>query len=146
VDASLTMFAESDAAGAGCVACVNAMCQDAIRSCETDCTCISLFECLLDAGYSATNFQASAISAISGCVPGGLTAVGDLLHDQGVKGVYNCFTVTCLSECSLPVDGGDAAAASSADGEASSDAGPPADVADGGAAGDAGPPPAGDSG
>lgn len=141
VDASLTMFAASDAAGAGCAACVNTMCGSAVTSCATDCTCISLFECLLDAGYSATDFQTSLINAISGCVPGGLTAAGDLLHDQAVKSVYNCFAVTCLPECSLPLDGGDAAAASSVDGEAEGDAGPAADAADGGAAGEAGPSP-----
>jgi hypothetical protein len=132
-------FAESDAAGAGCAQCVNTMCGSAITSCETDCTCISLFECLLDAGISANNFETSAINALSGCAPGGLTLAPNLLNDQGIKSVYNCYTVTCLSACSLPSDGGDAAAASSADSEAAGDAGAPMDAADGGSTGEAGP-------
>jgi hypothetical protein len=143
VDASLTAYAKSDAAGAGCAACVNDMCESAIASCSTDCTCINLITCLLGASVSTMDFQASAISAISGCVPGGLTAAWDLLNNQAVKSVYNCFTVTCLSACSV-ADGGDAAAMG---GGATDDTGAAPDVADGGAVGDAGPTPdAADSG
>jgi hypothetical protein len=139
VDASLTMFAASDAAGAGCAACVNALCAGAITSCETDCTCIGLFECLYDAGTSASNLGTNS-SAFGQCVPGGITSSASLLADRGIKDVYNCFTVTCLSECSgasPPLDAGDAAAAASPEGGASDDAGattPP----EGGATGDAG--------
>jgi hypothetical protein len=138
VDASLTMFAASDAAGAACAACVNTMCGNAIASCETDCTCDHLFECLADAGISATDLAAS-ISAVSGCIPGGLTSTASLLSDQGVKGVYNCFTVTCMSACAvaLPSDAGDAAATATSDDGATGDAAATA-TPDGGATGDAG--------
>jgi hypothetical protein len=148
VDASLTMFAASDAAGAGCAACVNTMCGGAITSCETDCTCISLFECLADGGASANDLGTSS-AAFGQCVPGGITSSGDLLADKGIKSVYNCFTVTCLSPCSAALpqgDAGDAAAAAPPDG-ATGDAeatAPP----EGGPIGDAGDaaPDSGDSG
>jgi len=107
VDASLTAFAESDAAGAGCAACVNAMCGDGIKACETSCTCINLFECLADAGISGSNLGTGSLGAIAGCVPGSITNAGAVINDPGVMGVYSCFTVTCASECAavLPDSG-----------------------------------------
>jgi hypothetical protein len=149
VDASLTMFAASDAAGAGCAACVSTMCGSAITTCETDCTCIGLFECLADAGASA-NDLGSTSSAFGQCVPGGITSSASLLADRGIKDVYNCFTVTCLSACAVAspqLDAGDAEAAASPEGGATGDAGATAPP-EGGATGDAGDaaPDAGDSG
>ena len=54
VDASFSMFAASDAAGAGCAACVQDHCTTGIKACSTSCTCINLFTCLADAGISAS--------------------------------------------------------------------------------------------
>ncbi len=50
VDASFSMFAASDAAGAGCAACVQANGTAGIKACSTSCQCINLFTCLADAG------------------------------------------------------------------------------------------------
>jgi hypothetical protein len=102
VDASLTAFAASDAAGAGCAACVNTMCGTAISSCSTDCSCISLFGCLADAGISGGDLGANSLAAAAGCIPGGLTSATALLNDPGINDVYTCFTVTCASACALP--------------------------------------------
>jgi len=54
-DASFSMFAASDAAGAGCAACVQNSCTTGIKACSTSCTCINLFTCLADAGIAANN-------------------------------------------------------------------------------------------
>jgi hypothetical protein len=126
VDASLTMFAESDAAGAGCAACVNAMCSANINACANSCTCINLFECLADAGISASNLGTGSVGAVAGCVPGGLTSAGALLNDPGVMGVYSCFTATCATECAavLPDAGVDGATTTD---DGGGDAGVPAD-------------------
>jgi hypothetical protein len=107
VDASLTAFAASDAAGAGCAACVQTMCQSDIEACSSSCTCIGLFTCLADAGVSATSLTGNS-AALMNCLPAGLTSAGALLNDPGIQGVYNCFSNTCGTQCAnlLPTDGG----------------------------------------
>ncbi len=98
VDASLSAFAASDAAGAGCAACVQNSCTTGIKACSTSCTCITLFTCLADAGVTASGLGAST-AAVGNCVPGGLASLPGLLNDPGIQGVYQCFTVTCASAC-----------------------------------------------
>jgi hypothetical protein len=104
VDASLTMFAESDAAGASCAACVNTQCTTSIEACSTSCTCISFFTCLADAGVSATNLGATSPASVSDCVPA--SGAGPLLNDPGVQGVYQCFTATCGAACGVLLEAG----------------------------------------
>jgi hypothetical protein len=140
VDASFSMFAASDAAGAGCAACVQNNCTTGIRACSTSCQCINLFTCLADAGISATGLGANSLAAVGNCVPGGLKSAGSLLNDPGIQGVYQCFTATCMNECgavleagALSDDGGATEDAETAtDAAATSDAGATSDAADGG--------------
>jgi hypothetical protein len=132
VDASLTMFAESDAAGAGCAACVNTMCGADIQACETSCTCVNLFECLADAGISASSLSTGSLGAVAGCVPGGLTMAGALLSDPGVMGVYTCFTATCGTQCAAALPDAGIVAEGGAEEGGAGDAGATADAADGG--------------
>ncbi len=137
VDASLAAFASSDAAGAGCAACVQSMCSAGIMACSNSCTCVSLFSCLADAGVSASGLTTD-FSALGACVPGGISSAGMLLNDPGVMGVYSCFTVTCADQCASLVptpEGGttDDAGGGSPEAGASTDAGgTTADAADGG--------------
>jgi hypothetical protein len=63
-----------------------------------------------------------------------------LLADRGIKDVYNCFTVTCLTACSAglsQLDAGDAATAAPPEGGPTGDAGATAPP-EGGATGDTG--------
>jgi hypothetical protein len=126
------MFAESDAAGAGCAACVNTMCGADIQACETSCTCVNLFECLADAGISASSLSTGSLGAVAGCVPGGLTMAGALLSDPGVMGVYTCFTATCGTQCAAALPDAGIVAEGGAEEGGAGDAGARADAADGG--------------
>jgi hypothetical protein len=143
VDASFSMFAASDAAGAGCAACVQEHCTTGIKACSTSCECINLFTCLADAGISASGLGANSLGAVDNCVPGGLKSLGSLLNDPGIQGVYQCFTATCMNACGAVLeggaaddDGGDGATedggAATTDAGATSDAGAAPDAADGG--------------
>jgi hypothetical protein len=130
IDASLAAFAESDAAGSSCAACVQMNCATGIQSCESDCTCSAFFSCLADAGVSASGQGANSGAAVSACVPSGFTSESQLLSNPGINAVYQCFTVTCATPCAplVPtVDGGEAGT--------TDDAGAPADGGDA-AAGD----------
>ena len=102
VDASLAAFAASDAAAAGCAVCVQTMCTDAISSCSSSCACISLFNCLADAGVSGSDLSSNS-GAFSACVPADIMKAMDLLHDPGINSVYNCFTATCSDQCSAVI-------------------------------------------
>jgi hypothetical protein len=101
VDASLTAFAESDASAAPCAKCVNENCDVAIQTCASDCTCISLFQCLADAGVAAMGLG-SAGTAAAGCA--GSNALNFLLNNPGVSGLVSCVQGVCASAC--PADGG----------------------------------------
>jgi hypothetical protein len=132
VDASLTVFAASDASAAGCAACVQTNCQDAISACATDCTCISLFTCLADSGVATTGLGPAATAAATECAgSSGLT----LLNNPGVMGLVNCLSGVCLEACNVS-DGGpdaglpDAALSEAGAGEAGTDAGAIGDAAD----------------
>lgn len=100
VDADLTTFAMSDASAAGCAACVNDMCGTDISSCASDCTCISLFSCLADAGVAATGVSANSVAALGQCVPGGFGNLTSLESNTAIRGIFTCFGVTCADECS----------------------------------------------
>jgi hypothetical protein len=123
IDASLAAFAESDAAGSSCAACVQMNCASGIQSCESDCTCAGFFSCLADAGVSASGQGANSGAAVAACVPSGFTSESQLLMNTGINAVYQCFTVTCATPCAplVPtIDGGEAGttddAGTSADG------------------------------
>jgi hypothetical protein len=133
VDASLTAFAASDAAGAGCAACVQTMCSDGINACSNSCTCVGLFSCLADAGVSATGLTSDP-GALAGCVPGGISSAGMLLNDPGVQGLYMCLTVTCSDQCATVLPATDAGT----DGGGAVDAGTTADTGTTTDAGDGG--------
>jgi len=130
VDASLTVFAASDASAAGCAACVQTSCQAAIRNCATDCTCISLFTCLADSGVATTGLGPTATAAATACAgSSGLT----LLNNPGVMGLVNCLSGICLDACNVSDGGPDAGViADAAASEGGTDAGVIADAADGG--------------
>jgi hypothetical protein len=133
VDADLTMFAESDAAGSACAACVSANCMTGINACATSCACIGLFTCLADGGVSASNLGTSGAAALAQCVPSNIKTASSLLMDPGISGVFTCFTMTCSDACSAvipPLDGGDDGSATEAG--ASTDGGTSADAAEGG--------------
>jgi hypothetical protein len=128
VDADLTAFAESDAAGSECAACVRANCMAGIMACSTSCACINLFTCLADGGVSASNLDTSGAAALMACVPSNIKTASSLLKDPGISGVLTCFTATCSDACSAVIsalDGGD-------DGGGSTDGGTITDAADGG--------------
>jgi hypothetical protein len=142
VDADLTSFAMSDASAAGCAACVKNMCGTDISNCASDCTCISLFSCLGDAGAAASGFGVSSVAALGQCVPGGFAGVPALLAaNTGIRGIFTCFGATCADECSPPSDeagppAGDAGEAGTTTPEAGiTDAGDAGTKADGGDAG-----------
>jgi hypothetical protein len=133
VDADLTAFAESDAAGSECAACVKANCMAGIMACSTSCACINLFTCLADGGVSASNLGTSGAAALAACVPSNIKTASSLLMDPGISGVFTCFTATCSDACSSVIsglDGGDDGSA--AEGGGSTDGGTIADAADGG--------------
>jgi hypothetical protein len=134
VDASLTAFAATDAAGAGCAACVQTMCSDAITACSNSCTCVGLFSCLADAGVSATGLT-SDLGSLAACVPGGISSAGALLNDPGVLALYNCLSMTCSDQCAAVLPATDAG---TADGGGSGDAGTAADTGTTTDAGDGG--------
>lgn len=147
VDASLTMFAESDAGAASvCASCVNTNCQSAIMACENSCTCDNLFTCLADAGVSVSGgLGAGALTAAAGCIPGGFSGAGAIESDPGILGLFTCISPggTCGTACGALLeagapgaDGGDAATPDAATPEDAGDAGAPAPVD----AGDAAPP------
>jgi hypothetical protein len=123
VDASLTAFAESDASAAPCAKCVNESCSMAIQTCASDCTCISLFQCLADAGVAAMGLGSAGTAAAS-CA--GSDALNFLLNNPGVSGLVNCVQGPCAAACPAdggpvvlpPADAGDAMAEAGADGEA----------------------------
>jgi hypothetical protein len=119
VDASLSVFASSDAAGAGCAACVQASCLPAIKTCASDCACIALFNCVADSG-AATGLTPAAVAATTMCA-GPMPAA--LLQDPGLEGLLACFEGPCSASCTPPSDAGD---------DASSDAGAATDAAEGG--------------
>jgi hypothetical protein len=135
VDASLTVFAQSDASAAGCAACVNVNCMTAINACASDCTCINLFECLADSGVATTGLNRLG-DALRSCSGGSGTA---LLQNPGIRSLGDCLQNTCAPACGdiLDASADDAAladdAAITADaGTAITDAGAPADGDDGG--------------
>ncbi len=139
VDASFSMFAASDAAGAGCAACVQDKCTVGIKACSMSCQCINLFSCLADAGVTATGIGANSQAAVGQCVPGGLKSAGSLLNDPGIQGVYQCFTATCVNECGAVLeagaeDGGPSGdtGTDTTDAGTTTDAGSTSDAADGG--------------
>jgi len=103
VDASLTVFAESDASAAGCASCINDNCNPAVLTCASDCVCINLFTCLFDFDASADATAAEAVNFCAGA--SGLS----LLNNPGVRGLANCYSGPCLAPCSavFAVDGGD---------------------------------------
>jgi hypothetical protein len=142
VDASLTMFAESDAGAASvCAACVNTNCSSAITACENSCTCDNLFTCLADAGVAVTGLGAGSFTALTGCIPGGFTNVGALINDPGFSGLFTCLSGPCMSACgalleagapATTTDGGDAATPDAGTGDAGDAGAPaPADAGDG---------------
>jgi hypothetical protein len=141
VDADLTTFAMSDASAAGCAACVKDMCGTDISSCASDCTCISLFSCLADAGVAATGVSAGSVAALGQCVPGGFGNLTSLESNTAIRGIFTCFGVTCADECSPPSPEagppeGDAGEAGTTSPEAgSTDGGDAGTKADGGDAG-----------
>ena len=134
VDADLTAFAMSDASAAGCAACVNSMCGTDISSCASDCTCISLFSCLADAGAAGTGLGVASIAALGQCVPGGFANVTALESNDAIKGIFTCFGVTCVDECTPPAEAGppqgDAGEAGTSPEAGSPDAGTKADGGD----------------
>jgi hypothetical protein len=134
VDASLTVFASSDASAAGCAACVQLNCRPAITTCATDCTCINLFSCLADSGVAMTGLGSAAAAAVTAC--SGNSGIA-LLQNPGVMGLVNCLSDPCSTACSAVLEAGadDSAApseASAADAGTDADAISTADAADGG--------------
>ncbi len=133
VDADLTAFAESDAAGSECAACVKTNCMAGIMACSTSCACINLFTCLADGGVSASNLGTSGAAALAACVPSNIKTASSLLMDPGISGVFTCFTATCSDACSAVISGGDGGDDGSApEAGPSTDGGTSADAADGG--------------
>jgi hypothetical protein len=124
VDASLSVFAASDAAGAGCAACVQVHCLDRIMTCASDCACIALFDCVADSG-AATGLTPAAVAATTACAG---PNPASLLQDPGLQGLLTCFEGVCSDSCSAPSDAGPDAAATDASGDAAS----PADAGDAG--------------
>ena len=136
VDASLAGFASSDAAGAGCAACVQASCQPAIVTCSTDCTCIDFFGCVADAGTIASGISPATQQAASACAG---NSPGALLLNPGLHALLQCFQGPCASVCSPSTEGGADDDAAGPTGDAASDAAAPADATTAGdAGGDAG--------
>jgi hypothetical protein len=126
VDASLTVFAASDAAGAGCAACVQANCLDRIQTCASDCACIALFDCVADSG-AATGLTPAAVAATTACAG---PNPASLLQDPGLNGLLSCFEGVCSDSCSTPSDAGrDAATDAAASPADASDAGSATDAA-----------------
>jgi hypothetical protein len=141
VDASLSVFAESDASAAGCALCVGEQCLTAITTCATDCTCINLFTCLADSGVATVGLNMVG-EAVRACAGGAGTA---LLDNPGVRGVADCLQGVCATACSAVLDAGteagatlpvddDATSTSDANADASvdADAGSTADADDSG--------------
>jgi hypothetical protein len=114
VDASLTVFAASDAAGAGCAACVQAHCLDRIQTCASDCACIALFDCVADSG-AATGLTPAAVAATTACAG---PNPASLLQDPGLQGLLACFQGVCSDSCSAPSDAGEDAATDADAGDA----------------------------
>ena len=114
VDASLSVFAASDAAGAGCAACVQANCLDRIMSCASDCACLALFDCVADSD-AATGLTPAAVAATTACAG---PNPASLLQDPGLQGLLTCFQGVCSDSCSAPSDGGEDAAADASPGDA----------------------------
>jgi hypothetical protein len=135
VDASLTVFASSDASAAGCAACVQLNCSPAITTCASDCTCINLFSCLADSGVAMSGLGSAAAAAVTAC--SGNSGIA-LLQNPGVKGLVDCLSDPCATACNAVLDAGvddDSVAPSEAAAEdAGADAAPSsiADAADGG--------------
>jgi hypothetical protein len=119
VDASLTVFASSDASAAGCAACVQLNCRPAITTCATDCTCINLFSCLADSGVAMTGLGSAAAAAVTAC--SGNSGIA-LLQNPGVMGLVNCLSDPCSTACSAVLEAG------ADDSAAPSEAGAPADT------------------
>jgi hypothetical protein len=137
VDASLTVFASSDASAAGCAACVQLNCSPAITTCASDCTCINLFSCLADSGVAMSALGSAAAAAVTAC--SGNSGIA-LLQNPGVKGLVDCLSDPCATACNAVLDAGDddsvapseaAAADTGSDADTSSTA-DAADAADGG--------------
>jgi len=108
VDASLSGFAASDAAGADCAACVQSHCQPAIVTCSSDCTCINFFGCVADAGTVSTGISVATMNAAAACAG---NSPGMLLLDPGLNALLTCFQGPCQSICSPEAGAGDEAAA-----------------------------------
>jgi hypothetical protein len=134
VDASLTVFASSDASAAGCAACVQLNCSPAITTCASDCTCINLFSCLADSGVAMSGLGSAAAAVVTAC--SGSSGIA-LLQNPGVKGLVDCLSDPCATACNAVLDAGadDSAApteAAAADTGTDAGAGSTADAADGG--------------
>jgi hypothetical protein len=132
VDASLSVFASSDASAAGCAACVQLNCSPAITACATDCTCINLFSCLADSGVAMSALGSAAAAAVTAC--SGNSGIA-LLQNPGVKGLVDCLSDPCATACNAVLDAGtdDSAApseAAAADTGTDAGAGSTADAAD----------------
>jgi len=94
VDASFSAFAASDAAAAGCAACVQNSCTTGIKACSTSCTCINLFTCLADAGIAASGLGANSLAAVGNCVPGGLAGAALKLKNKKIERVKRKIQLT----------------------------------------------------
>jgi hypothetical protein len=139
VDASLTVFASSDASAAPCAACAAQNCLGAIAECASDCTCINLFTCLTDSGAATGALPQQISDDINACAGSAGTS---LLSNPGVRGIADCLQGVCANACSAILDGGDDGGTSAAgDAGAGSDAAAPLDadtIADAGADADDG--------
>jgi hypothetical protein len=102
VDASLQVFAASDASAAGCASCVNAQCLPQVNACAIDCACINLFSCLADSGVATSGLGSSVAAAVTACAGGSGVA---LLNDTTIRGLANCLQGTCANACSAVLDG-----------------------------------------
>jgi hypothetical protein len=126
VEASLAVFASSDAAGAGCAACVQTNCQPAIVTCSSDCTCIDFFGCVADAGTIASGISPATQQAASACAG---NSPGALLLDPGLNDLLQCFQGPCASVCSASGDGGAGDGAAGPTDDAAADAATDTDAA-----------------
>jgi hypothetical protein len=103
VDASLAVFAASDAAGADCAACVQTNCQPAITTCANDCTCIGFFTCVADAGTLSMGLSQATQAAVFACAG---PSPGTLIQTPGLSALLQCLQGPCNSICSELVDAG----------------------------------------
>ncbi len=126
VDASLSVFASSDAAGAPCAECVAEMCYGAVQMCAIDCACINFFTCVADSGVAVNGFTPMAIQAATICA-GSQAAV--LENDPAVRGLSTCLGNTCSGVCMPGAEGGPSEEPGDASPDADAGAAPDGDAA-----------------